>query len=164
MNTSSLLNEIMSRPKASHASLVWQSFPTPAAEFKGHTLQKITTGVVRVGAEYQNLAPVKEAIESGERGAIQPPSGKVWETYPYVLRGIKDPDQRYLQVAYPTGGKIQRSTSEYFVDGVATTKEAFESMLRPSDRSGYGNKPRLTWTIKLENILGIKMEGEMEMI
>jgi hypothetical protein len=163
MTTSELLQEIMSRPKASHASVIWQSFPTPAAEFKGHTLQKITSGVVRVGAEYRNLAPVKEAIENGERGEIQPPKGKVWETYPYVLRGIKDPSQRYLQVAGNTGGMIQRPRSEYFVDGVPTSKESFESMLRPSDRSGYGTPP-LTWTIKLENILGIKMEGEMQMV
>jgi hypothetical protein len=163
MNTSDLLRVIMARPKASHASLIYQSFPAPAAEFKGHTLQKITSGVVRIGAEYQNLAPVKEAIESGERGEIQPPSGKVWESYPYVLRGIKDPSQRYLQVAYPTGGNIQRSTTEYFVDGVATSKEAFESMLVPSARSANRKAP-LTWTIKVENILGIKIDGEMEMI
>ena len=163
MTTSELLNEIMSRPKASHASLIWQSFPTPAAEFKGHTLQKITRGVVRIGAEYQNLAPVKEAIENGERGEIQPPSGKVWESYPYILRGIKDPSQRYLQVAGNTGGKIQRPSSEYFVDGVATSKESFESMLRPSDRSGNRIAP-LVFTLKVENILGIKMDGEMEMI
>ena len=163
MTTSELLNEIMSRPKASHASLIWQSFPTPAAEFKGHTLKKITRGVVRIGAEYQNLAPVKEAIENGERGEIQPPSGKVWETYPYILRGIKDPSQRYLQVAGNTGGKIQRPSSEYFVDEVATSKESFESMLRPSDRSGNRPAP-LVFTLKVENILGIKIDGEMEMI
>ena len=163
MNTSDLLRVIMARPKASHVSLVWQSFPTPAAEFKGHTLQKITRGVVRVGAEYQNLAPVKEAIENGERGEIQPPSGKVWESYPYILRGIKDPSQRYLQVATPTGGMIQRPSSEYFVDGVATFKESFESMLRPSDRSGNRPAP-LVFSLKTENILGIKIDGEMEMI
>jgi len=163
MTTSELLNEIMSRPKASHASIIWQSFPTPAAEFKGRTLQKITSGVVRIGCEYQNLAPVKEAIENGERGEIQPPSGKVWETYPYILRGIKDPSQRYLQVTFNTGGKIQLPKSEYFVDGVATSKEEFESMLRPSDRSGSRPAP-LVFTPKVENILGIKIDGEMEMV
>jgi hypothetical protein len=165
MTTNDILSEIMSRPKASHAALIYQSFPTPAAEFKTHTLQKITSGVVRIGAEYQNLAPVREAIEAGEREPVkEAPKGRRWVSYPYILESIKDPSQTYLQVAYATGGAIQKPSTEYFIDGTLTTKEAFEAMLIPSARSDAKKDAPLVFSIKTENILGIKIEGEYQMV
>lgn len=54
----------------------------PSAKFKGKHLSKITEGVFRTGIKYENLGAVKEAIESGERGEVQPlPWGK-WVEYP----------------------------------------------------------------------------------
>jgi len=161
--SSSLLTRILSR-KGHNTSIVYQTLGQPSAEFKGHSLVKRTTAVVRMGAAFRNMTSVSEAIEAGERGEPEKPFGKTWIQYPYILQSDKNPSVHYIRTYGNHGGKIQSSTSEYFVDGIPTSKEAYESMLPASKRSDYAGRkpynPDEPRDITTSNLLAIKIDGE----
>jgi hypothetical protein len=161
--SSSLLARILSR-KSHNTSIVYQTIGTPSKGFKGHSLLKRTTAVVRIGAAFRNMSSVSEAIDAGERGEPEKPFGKHWISYPYILASDKDPSVYYVRTYSNTGGVIQRSTSEYFVDGIPTSKETYESMLPESKRSDYAKRkpynPDEPRDITTSNLLAIKIDEE----
>lgn len=159
-----ILNRILNA-KGGHVSIQYQTFPKPAAQFKGHELKKVTTGAVIAGKDFANLQSVKDAIASGERGEVQPRPYGTWTNFPYIAEHTdkKGVYNEYLRLYPATGGAIQRTTTEYFVDGVPTDKDSFMSMLTPSDRN-KSQTPREMWEIKLSGLLGCKIDGEWVMI
>jgi hypothetical protein len=110
------------------------------------------------------MSSVSEAIDAGERGEPEKPFGKHWISYPYILASDKDASVYYVRTYGNTGGVIQRSSSEYFVDGIPTSKEAYESMLPGSKRSDYAKRkpynPDEPRDITTSNLLAIKIDGE----
>lgn len=129
----------------------------PSAKFKGKQLSKITEGVFRTGIQFRNLGAVKEAIEAGERGEVQPlPWGK-WVEYP---NKIEHKGVTYIRLYPPhardENGKLvptwknSQIKVKYLVDGQEVSKEDFESFLNPSDRS-KGETPDC-FTIREENV------------
>lgn len=126
----------------------WKSNPKPASAFKHVNLEKRTTTIVRSGLEFQNLATVKEGIESGERGEVQELPWGSWVFYPYLIKH----NESYYCRLYPTDSiPIVR----YFANDQEVDKETFASYLTPSEAkklTGDKEKPEC-FTIKMENVL-----------
>lgn len=136
---------------AERLSVVYKSEPTPAAEHKDRKLVKVTSGTYLSGINYAELPSVKEAIEKGERGEVQPLSGAEWVIFPLVVRSLKTGKE---QVRLTLSG--EKSTTTYFVDGVAVSKEHFESFLVQSKRSGY--KPASpVFNVASENVISVSV-------
>jgi hypothetical protein len=56
-----------------------------AAAHKDVTITKHVNGVYRTGIDYANKASVKEAIENGERGEVQPLPWGQWAVFPWII-------------------------------------------------------------------------------
>jgi hypothetical protein len=135
-----------------HLSVTFQSKGKPSAAFKSNELRKVTTGAFRAGIDYANLSEVKEAIEAGERGEVEPLPWGEWSTFPYhITHKGKD----YFRFYPSTGGAIQAPKVTYFINGEEVTKEAYQEMLPPSDRKS-SDKP--CFVIEASNILKIGKE------
>lgn len=134
----------------------WRSEPTPAAKFKkeGIVLEKRTVGIVQAGVEFQNLSAVKEAIEAGERGEVQPLPWGTWSVYPYI---IEHKGEEFIRL-YPSPLQNHIPKSIFYVNGEEVTKEKFSEYLQPAEAkkllNGAEEKP-LCFTVKANNILGL---------
>lgn len=142
-------------------TVTFESQKNPAAAHKGRTLVKRTTGVFRAGVQFANLGAVKEGIEAGERGEVEPlPWGK-WVQYPYI---ISHKGEYYIRLYPPfvrdhhgdlvphwRPGQIR---VEYTVDGNPATKDEFNSFLTPSEARASGEVPQC-FTVKARNVISI---------
>ena len=151
LSATQILNKIL-HTKGQFIKVFWKSNPSPAAKHKDIVLEKVTEGVCRAGIEYQNLKPVKEAIESGEKEAIEQLPFGTWLVYPYL---ITHKETTYVRL-YPS--ESNKPKSKFFVNGEEVTKEVFAEYLTPSEAKKLlepkeKDKP-LCFTVKLENILG----------
>ena len=115
----------------------------PKAAFKGTKLSKSTEGAFRAGIDYANLKSVLEAIAEGSRGEVGGLPWGRWEHFPYTIlhtpKGETE-EKRYIRL-YPTENCTMKV--QYFVNGVAVTKEVFKTYLRQSDidRMESGERP-----------------------
>lgn len=127
-------------------SVVFTTEKSPRAEFKGTVLVKRVRMVARAGVQFANLATVREGIESGDRGEVQPLSWGEWFAYPYVIRHKGG----YYFRLYPVAGSVP--TVIYTVDGVEVSREVWAGYLTPSERAKMesGDRPDCI-TVKAEN-------------
>jgi len=141
------LNNLFST-KGQFISATFKSEKKPSASFKGTRLEKIVEGTFRAGINFANLGSVKEGIESGERGEVQPLPWGEWLQFPYT---ISHKEEIYVRL-YPTENCKLKVT--YLVDSVEVDREKFLSFLTPSDkaRATEGERPECI-TIKKSNIL-----------
>lgn len=129
--------------------VTFRSEPTPAAEHKGRKLVKVTSGIYASGINYADLPAVKQAIENGERGEVQSPSGAEWVIFPLVLRSLKTGKEQVRLTKTDA-----KPTTTYLVDDVAVSREHFESFLVRSARSG--NKPASpVFNVNAENVISV---------
>jgi len=131
--------------KGQFIKVSFQTEKKPAAAHKGISLKKITEGVFRAGINFANLMSVKEGIENGERGEVQPLPWGRWTNFPYL---IEHKGQTYVRLYPAVNGKVN---VQYFVDGVATDKTTFNSYLTPSEANR--NDPVECFTVKADNII-----------
>ena len=126
----------------------------PRAEFKGVALAKRVRMVVRAGIDFANLKSVKDGIESGERGEVQPLAWGEWFLFPYV---ITHKGGYYFRL-YPVAGS--KPTVIYTVDGEEVSREAWMGYLTPSERAKMesGDRPECI-TVKAENCEFPSCEG-----
>ncbi len=134
--------------KGQFISATFKSTKKPASAYKEVRLEKIVEGTFRAGINFANLGSVKEGIESGERGEVQPLPWGTWLQFPYT---ISHKEEIYVRL-YPTENCKLKAT--YLVDSVEVDREKFLSYLTPSDkaRAMEGEKPECI-TIKKSNIL-----------
>ena len=151
LTADTVLNNILAS-KGGFVKVMWKSQPKPAAKFKGKNLEKITDAVCRAGIDFANLSPVKEGIESGERGEVESLPWGEWKQFPYI---IEHKGAEYVRL-YPSTNPDQRAKSNFFVDGVKVDKETFASYLTPSAAKKLlePEDAPLCFTIKECNILG----------
>ena len=125
--------------KGQFTKVRFRSNPKPAAASKGKTLEKVTTGTFRLGLNYANLGAVREAIDSGERGEVQPLPWGQWVEFPIL---IEHKGKQYARL-YPVhkrdeeGVLVPQKDSlrvTYLVDGKEVTKEEFNRHLTPSQQ------------------------------
>lgn len=148
--TSTAINAFLSC-KGQFASVTFKSNPKPAAEFKGTTLEKITTGVFRAGVNFANLSSTKEGIASGERGEVQPLAWGEWVQFPFV---ITHKGEQFLRLTTVSG---QKSVQTFKVNGVEVSKDEFESFLVPSARSENKTATEV-FNIKESNLISFNGE------
>lgn len=149
-NASAFVEACKSR-KGQFIKLDYKSNPSPKAEFKGTVLEKLTSGIFRTGVDFSNLTAVKEAIENKERGEVQSlPAGQSWAVFPFVINTAKGGELLRITVA-----KGQYPTVVYKANGVAVSKENFESYLPKSKQSDPNREPLLVFTIKSENLISV---------
>ena len=136
--------------RGQHISLTIKTEVTPAAAHKQKKLEKITSNKFRAGIQFKNLKSMKDAIESGERGEIQPLRWGKWKKYPYI---IEHKDREYVRL-YPSVNTASGITVTYKVDGIEVTRDTFNEYLKPSDRDRQGEVPEC-FTVAADNILTI---------
>jgi len=147
--------------KGNFVKAYWKSNPSPASFYKktGVVLEKVTAGVVRAGINYANLSAVKDAIEAGERGEVEPLPWGEWKTasdgtslFPYI---ITHKGNDYIRL-YPSEGTNHIPHSTYYVNGNVVDKQTFATYLTPSDAKKLLDPETtpLCFTIKAENVLG----------
>jgi hypothetical protein len=129
-------------------SAIFRSEKKPAAIHKGTLLEKRIEGVFRAGIDFGNLGSVKDGIEKGERGQVQPLPFGEWLKFPYL---IQHKETQYVRL-YPTKNCVLKV--QYLVNGVESTKENFLSFLTPSDKAKAenGERPECI-TVKVSNLI-----------
>ncbi len=149
-NTNNVINAFLSAA-GQFASVTFKSNPKPAAEFKGVTLEKTTTGVFRSGVNFANLASTKAEFANGERTEVQPLAWGTWEKFPFV---IAHKGERFLRLTTVNGVK---SKSTFKVNGKEVSRDEFESFLVPSARSS-AKTPTEVFNIKEANLVSFNGE------
>lgn len=137
--------------KGQYISLVTKTEVKPAAAHKDVVLEKITSNKYRAGIQFKNLKSVKDAIESGERGEIQPLRWGTWKKYPYV---IEHKEKEYIRL-YPATNSDSGIEVKYKVNGQEVPRSTFNSYLKPSDLNKQGTIPEC-FCVAVDNILEIK--------
>ena len=137
--------------KGQFIKVSFQTEKKPAAAHKGTILKKITNGVFRAGINFANLKTVKEGIENGERGDVQPLPWGNWIRFPYL---IEHKGEQYVRLYPANGGKVN---VQYFVNGQAVEKAVFNSYLTPSEANR--TDPAECFTIKADNIISLGKEA-----
>lgn len=149
-NTNNVINAFLSAA-GQFASVTFKSNPKPAAEFKGVTLEKTTTGVFRSGVNFANLASTKAEFATGERTEVQPLAWGSWEQFPFV---IAHKGERFLRLTTVNGVK---SKSTFKVNGTEVSRDEFEKFLVPSARSS-AKAPTEVFNIKEANLVSFNGE------
>lgn len=113
-----------------------------AAKHKGITITKHVSGIFRTGIDYAQKASVKDAIEAGERGEVQPLPWGEWAEFPWI---IAHKGAEYIRL-YPVAS--QSTTTRYLIekDGVpqpavpgTTIKEQVATYLTPAEKEALLN-------------------------
>jgi hypothetical protein len=147
--------EIMSRPAGQLLPLLtYASKVSPAACHKGIELTKQTTMQCTAGKSYENLQAVKDAIEAGERGAVEELKGKTWENFPFTC--ISDKSGERLIRLYPVASR--KPSTKYFVNGKQVEKAEFASYLQPAaarDLMEGKKTPLLMFDKKESELIGL---------
>jgi hypothetical protein len=131
--------------KGEITSAKWKSVvPTPKKD--GHTVIKVTEGIVRQGVDYAHIASVKAA----GLGTNPLPGDEKWKYFPYVIEGKNGLKVRLTKVNNPK----RLPKSYYEVDGKRMTKEevAATGYVAPSYLAPKkGDSP--IFNVKLENLI-----------
>ena len=149
-NSVAFLNAVSSK-KGQFIELSFKSEGKPSKDHKGRLLEKRTVGIYRTGVNFANLSSVKEAIEKGERGEVQPLAWGTWEKFPFV---IAHKGERFLRLTTVNGVK---SKSTFKVNGKEVSRDEFESFLVPSARSS-AKTPTEVFNIKEANLVSFNGE------
>jgi hypothetical protein len=117
MNAKNIVETLKSR-KGQHVFVAWKRALKTRKDTSA-IVEKQTTAFVRAGINYANLASVREGIESGERGEVQPlPAWCEWEQAPFILRH-KTNGTQYVRL-YPSTFANLAPSVRYFVNGNET--------------------------------------------
>lgn len=125
MNANEIVEQLKNH-KGQHVPACWQTTLKTRANVNV-VVTKRTTCFVRAGIDYANLKSVKEGIENGERGEVQPLPWGEWEEFPFIIRhtpkGATEV-KRYVRL-YPAVFENLKAKMEveYTIDGVPATKE-----------------------------------------
>lgn len=129
-------------------TVTFKSNPKPAAAFKGVTLEKVTSMVVRTGVDFSNLTSVKEGIANGERGEVQSLPWGSWVKFPFI---ISHKGEEFVRLTLAANSKPKTT---FKVDGNEVSREEFVKFLTPSDAKG-SDKPLEVITVKMKNLINI---------
>lgn len=145
MNASEIVENLKGK-KGQHVAATWQR---PAKTYKNcpHVIAKRTSVFVRSGIDFANLATVKNGIESGERGEVQPlPWGK-WKQFPYVIEhnGVE-----YVRL-YPAAFENLKPSVEWSINGKPAKFEDVEPFLLASELKEKNE----CFVVKAENVIDI---------
>jgi hypothetical protein len=142
----------LSEHKGQHVPITWRR---EMKTRKGTTekVEKLTRAYVRAGIDYANLASVKEGIESGERGEVQPlPAWQEWAQFPFILRH-KENGTEYVRL-YPAKFDNLKPHVEYYVNGALVNEETVKPLCLASEFRER-ETPAEVFQVKADSILSI---------
>lgn len=120
----SLIAELKDNKGASRNARI-VSTVAPLAKFKGMDIQKVTELTVVSGVSFGNRKDIKEAIEAGERGEVQPLPWGEWVQFPFhIAHKGQDYIRLYLPSQEQQAAGFQRETVvKFFASGVEISRE-----------------------------------------
>lgn len=122
MNATEILSKIQNH-KGQTLTAVWES-PVPCLSGIDKVVTKRTVAHVISGVEFGNRKEIKEAIEAGERGEVQPLPWGQWEQAPFII-GHKG--KQYVRLYPPTEAQMEtfhlKHESMFFANGWPITRE-----------------------------------------
>lgn len=139
MDTQHYLDSI-NAPGVNVLSVEWQTDVQPAAAYRQHTLQKVSSALVQTGVSYADLA-VNSESETGDL-----PWGE-WAMFPYV---VAHKGNEYARL-YTVDNTVR---TIYLVDGKVVDRDTFGAYLTPSQRNA--SRPNGgTITVKMSGIRSV---------
>lgn len=157
MQTNEIVQAIQTR-KGQHVQATWQR---EAKTKKGTAfkIEKRTCAWVRSGIDYSKLASVKQGIESGERGEVQPlPKWSEWMQFPFTLKHV-DNGTEYVRLYPATFQNLAKETKvEWLMDGVVSTYAEVEPYLLASEKRDEEKESPACFTLKAESVMTIAGE------
>lgn len=147
MTLSALCEKIALIIKGAFVKASWQStVPTPKKG--GHTVVKVTSGIVRIGVDYRHIAAVREA----GLGTNPLPGDDQWKYFPYIIEGKNGLKLRITRVNNP----LAHPHSYYLVDGKRMSKDELKATgyVAPSYLEPHPNDSPV-FTVKVENVISL---------
>lgn len=156
--------EALKNKKGQHVQATWQRTLKTRKKLadgmaKVGAITKRTCAWVRAGIDYANLATVKQGMESGERGQVQPlPAWQEWQEWPFILRN-KTNGTEYVRLYPATFENLRKETKvEWKMDGVVCTYDEVKPYLLAEDRQDAGDRQPSTFAVKSADVLEIAGE------
>lgn len=150
MRFETLKRIVLAKPKATFTHIVWERELPVRKTFPGVTVVKRTSGTIRMGIDYNNMASVQLKRMSGELPSENAGLGKnrEWIEYPYFIQG----KNRCLRIYLDKKNKL---SSVYFINGVRATKE--QAMMYCT-KEAFPSNPKKSdvLDINVDNIISIK--------
>ena len=121
---------------------------------------KVTLAWVRSGIDFANIGKVKEGVENGERGEVQPLPWGHWKLFPFIIGHTpKGQTAEYVEVEYlrlyPASFENLKGEVQYFVNGTLLDVDTARTLCRASEFSKPDYEKPLCYTIKAENVTEI---------
>ena len=121
----------------------------------GDSVQKITYyNNIGLGLSYENSTNNKLERMGEERNfEAEKPKGMVWDSYPFILRSEKNPQQKYLRMQFYANTSCK---SLYLVNGRIATPKQIETIKEFLPKSNSSDSLIKVVSVKLENVVKIK--------
>lgn len=154
MEQADILEKIQSLKSGEFVRLQWRRPLATLKAHKGEFIEKATSGVFRVGVDYDATRAVQEGRADGTLPAEnQGLNGKEWVQFPRILRSLKTGNLLLRVSTVPN----QTPTSTYFLNGKEVVKEAVQSLCLASafpDR----DRPLVSFDLDVDKL------GEFEIV
>lgn len=147
MELSELCDRVARIIRGTFVRATWQSVvPTPKKD--GHIVIKVTTGIIRLGVDYRNIA----SVQAAGLGTNPLPGEDQWKYFPYIIEGKSGLKLRITRVNNP----IRHPHSYYLVDGKKMTKDEVVATgyVAPSYLEPHSVDSPI-FTVKVENVLAL---------
>ena len=160
MEKQEFLNTLSTIKNGHYCIMQWESQPHVLKAFKGSKVQKISTGVVRIGVAYNNIAEIQTRTATTGAEPSSLPYGHYVDGLENILIEHKDNFQVRITKAKNMkrikGGDYvpQKAEVQWLLDGVLTTKEELVNAGVISASESANDSP--IFNVKLENIHYIK--------
>lgn len=162
MNAKQIVQAVQDN-KGQNVQAIWRRTMKTRADVP-MTIEKETSCFVRAGIDYANLASVKQGIESGERGEIQPLKWGTWAQFPFIIthtpKGTTE-QKEYVRLYPATFENLKKKTVvRYFVDGKLATEEEVKPFCLASEFRER-DEEAVCFTIKAESLIALNGENNL---
>lgn len=149
MTYKSILQSVTGKQNGSFRSMMWEKALPVKKSFSNQVVTKRSVGTVRFGIEYDHMKSVQEKRSNGtlpeQNSGL---SWGQWKRYPYF---IEHKGNTYLRCSVVPNNAIK---TEYFLNGIKTTKEVIQNMCL---KSAFSNHEKMdVFNVNIDNILYIK--------
>lgn len=141
--------ETLKNHRGQNMRAVWRRAAKVRAGIAAEVIKQTETAI-RAGIDYANLGIVKEGIETGERGEVQPLPWGNWGEFPFIIlhtpKGATEVCE-YLRL-YPSSNGDACPRVSFTVDG----KEASADQVWPLVTAGEVSIRSISFPVWLENL------------
>lgn len=119
-------------------------------------VEKETETSIRAGIDFANLGAVKDGIESGERGEVQPLPWGHWKEFPFIIAHTPKGQTEEIDYVrlYPSSFGNIKTHVRYFINGVVSTEEQTKELTLASEFRET-DEPILCYTVKAKDVITI---------